>query len=102
MLKTYYNQLKDALPPSTKISLPHDTNNKKQRMNILRARIASLYDVDPDKDAVYKSVHGYHNDGIIQYPFFVEIFAIPFKHADRAKTVFVGAVKLFYFPKREW
>jgi hypothetical protein len=77
-MKLYYDQLKDALPPPTKISLPH-ASDKKQRMAILKARIASLYDIDSDKESVYKSVHGYHDDGIVQYPFFVEIFAIPFK-----------------------
>jgi hypothetical protein len=99
MMKGYYDQLKDALSPPTKISLPHHTNDRKQRMNILRARVASLYDIDHDKEAVYKSDHGYYNDGIIQYPFFFEIFAIPFKHADKAKTVFVGAVNYSISPK---
>ena len=98
-MKNYYDQLKGALPPATKISLPH-TSNRKQRMNILKARVASLYDVDHDKEAVYKPVHGYYNDdGIIQYPFFFEIFAIPFKHPDREKTVFVGAVNYSISPK---
>jgi hypothetical protein len=99
MMKTYYVQLKDALSPPTKISLPHHTNNKKRRMNILKSRVASLYDIDNDKQAAYKSVHGYYNDSIIQYPFFIEIFAIPFKHPDKAKTVFVGAVNYSISPK---
>jgi hypothetical protein len=46
MMKNYYDELKDALPAPTKISLPHHTNNKKQRMNILKARIFSLYNID--------------------------------------------------------
>jgi hypothetical protein len=45
-MKNYYDELKDALPAPTKISLPHHTNNKKQRMNILKARIFSLYNID--------------------------------------------------------
>jgi hypothetical protein len=97
-MEKYYDQLKSALPPPIKISLPH-TVNRKQRMNILKARVASLYDVDHDKEAVYKPVYGHYNDGIIQYPFFFEIFAIPFKHPDRAKTVFVGAVNYSISPK---
>lgn len=60
MMKGYYDQLKDALSPPTKILLPHHTNDRKQRMNILRARVASLYDIDHDKEAVYKSDHGYY------------------------------------------
>lgn len=68
-------------------------------MNVLKARIGSIYDIDSDKDSVYKSLHGYYNDGIIQYPFFIEIFAVPFKHPDRAKTVFIGAVNYSISPK---
>jgi hypothetical protein len=98
-MRLYYDQLKNALPPPTKIFLPHSTNNKKQRMNVLKARVASLYNVDHDKEVVYKSLDGYCNDGIIQYPFFVEIFAIPFKHPDRESTVFVGAVNYSISPK---
>jgi hypothetical protein len=98
-MKTYYDELKDALPAPTKISLPHHANNKKQRMNILKARISSLYDIDDEKEAVYKSVHGYYDDGIIRYPFFIEIFAIPFKHPDKTKNVFVGAVNYSISPK---
>lgn len=99
MMKTYYDELKNALPAPTKISLPHHTNNKKQRMNILKARISSLYDIDDKKEAVYKSVHGCYDDGIIQYPFFIEMFAIPFKHPDKTKNVFVGAVNYSISPK---
>jgi len=98
-MKLYYDQLKNALPPPRQISLPYNTKSKKQRMNVLKARVANLYDIDRDKDAVYKSHYGYYNDGIIQYPFFIEIFAIPFKHPDRAKTVFVGAVNYSISPK---
>jgi hypothetical protein len=98
-MRLYYDQLKNALPTPTQLSLPYNTKNKKQRMNVLKARVANLYDTDSDKEPVYKSLHGYYNDGIIQYPFFVEIFAVPFKHPDRAKTVFIGAVNYSISPK---
>lgn len=98
MLEQYYNDLKNALPSPTRISLPHKTN-RKYRMNALRTRVASLYDIDPDKEAVYKPVYGQYKDGLIQYPFFFELFAIPFKHPDKARTVFIGAVNNSISPK---
>ena len=52
-LENYYNELKNALPPPTRISLPHKTD-RKYRMNVLKSRVATLYDIDPDKEAVYK------------------------------------------------
>lgn len=97
-MKNYYDLLKSALPPPTKISLPHSPN-RKHRMNTLKARVATLYDVDHEKDAVYKVVDGRYSDGIIHYPFLFELFAIPFKHPDKAKTVFIGAVNYSISPK---
>jgi hypothetical protein len=70
-MKNYYDQLKSALSPPTNISLPHRAT-RKQRMNILKARVASLYDVDQDKEAVYKALHGQYSNGVIQYPFLFE------------------------------
>ena len=98
ILEQYYNELKNALPAPTKISLPHK-NNRKYRTNALKSRVATLYDIDPDKEAVYKSLYGEYRDGVIQYPFFLELFAIPFKHPDKARTVFIGAVNYSISPK---
>lgn len=68
-------------------------------MTALKSRVANLYDIDPDKDAVYKHVYAQYKDGLIEYPFFFEIFAIPFKHPDKARTVFIGAVNYSISPK---
>ncbi|HEY7080151.1 MAG TPA: hypothetical protein VH500_10645 [Nitrososphaeraceae archaeon] len=97
-MKNYYDQLKSALPPPTKISLPHRAN-RKQRMNTLKARVATLYDIDHNKDAIYKVLDGQFSNGVIQYPFLFEIFAIPFKRPDKAKTIFIGAVNYSISPK---
>ena len=97
-LENYYGELKNALPAPTKVSLPHKTN-RKYRMNALKSRVVSLYDIDSDKEAVYKSVYGQYKDGLIQYPFFFEVFAVPFKHPDKARTVFIGAVNYSISPK---
>ena len=97
-MKNYYDQLKSALPPPAKISLPHKAT-RKERMNTLKERVANLYDVDHDKEAVYKALNGQYSNGIVRYPFLFEIFAIPFKHPDRAKTVFIGAVNYSISPK---
>jgi hypothetical protein len=98
MLENYYDELKSALPPPTRISLPHKTN-RKFRMNTLKSRVAALYDIETDKEAVYKPVYGQYKDGSIGYPFFLELYAIPFKHADKARTVFIGAVNYSISPK---
>jgi hypothetical protein len=71
-MRLYYDQLKSALHPPAQLSLPYNTKNKKQRMNVLKARVASIYDIDSNKEPIYKSLHGYYNDRIIQYPFLLK------------------------------
>ena len=107
-MKRLYNQLKNALDVPRELSLPYTTNAKK-RMEILYSRIvqSQFYDIDTEKEAVYKIVRGFYNDGTVQYPYAFEIIAIPrtpalVKHNPIAisnRTIFIGAVNYSVSPK---
>ena len=100
-IKQYYHDLKSKLPPLDKISLPH-TRNKGERMRTLMARVAELYEIDKNKTPAYKAIDGYYRDSVIEFPFFFEIFAIPFSRnmiAKYVRPVFIGAVNYSISPK---
>lgn len=100
-VRQYYNDLKSKLPPPDKISLPHE-RNKCERIRALMARVAGLYEIDKSKSPAYKAIDGYYKDSVIEFPFYFEIFAIPFSRdliARNIKPVFIGAVNYSISPK---
>lgn len=105
-IELFCNQLKAALPPLEKLTLPY-TTSKEERKNALIARLGRLYDnLDNDKSkASYKSIHGTYEDKKkkVSYPYFFEILAIPFtdpRSADN-NVVFIGAVNYSISPKAD-
>ena len=79
-IEGYYIQLRKAMKPPSKLSIPYTTNTVK-RKEILINRLHSIYDgLDRDpKRAAYKSISGVyesHRRGIT-FPYFLEILAIP-------------------------
>lgn len=103
-IELFYNQLKAALPPLEKITLPY-TTNKEERKNVLIERCNRLYsNLDKDRSkASYRTIHGKYEDKKkkISYPYFFEILAIPFddpRSADN-NVVFIGAVNYSISPK---
>lgn len=93
-----YYQLKDALPPQRKLSLPYNTKCK-ERINALASRIGELYDIDKNKKPSYRIEHGYFYDGKIQYPYAFEILGIPLANPIQDVTKFIGAVNYSVSPK---
>lgn len=103
-IELFYNQLKAALPPLEKITLPYSTN-KEERKKVLIERCNRLYsNLDKDRSkASYRTIHGKYEDKKkkISYPYFFEILAIPFddpRSADN-NVVFIGAVNYSISPK---
>jgi hypothetical protein len=114
-IERYYKQLRNALPPPSKLTLPY-TTNKQQRKAILAKRLVDLYnnnsnnnhegadklDTDLSK-ASYKSIHGYYQDEKrgISYPYFFEILAIPFAYPryTTKRLDFIGAINYSISPK---
>ncbi|MGH9925695.1 MAG: hypothetical protein ACRD5B_09990, partial [Nitrososphaeraceae archaeon] len=105
-IELFCNQLKTALPPVEKLTLPY-TTNKKERKNVLIERCNRLYsNLDKDRNkAAYRSINGKYEDKKkkIVYPYFFEILAIPFddpRSADN-NVVFIGAVNYSISPKAD-
>ncbi|MGH9982502.1 MAG: hypothetical protein ACRD8W_00925 [Nitrososphaeraceae archaeon] len=105
-IELFYNQLKAALPPLEKITLPY-TTNREERKNVLIERCNRLYNnLDKDRSkASYRTIHGKYEDKKkkISYPYFFEILAIPFddpRSADN-NVVFIGAVNYSISPKAD-
>jgi hypothetical protein len=97
-IEAVYHELKNALDPPKKISMPYYANDS-ERKQALIDRVMQLYPGQLDsKKAVYKVVHGFYNvddprkvwskthgsytykkgSGILHYPFAFEIMAVPY------------------------
>ncbi len=99
-IEELFHQMKDALPPQRKLSLPYDTKLKrKERVNILTSRIGELYDIDKNKRPSYRIEDGYFYNGKIQYPYAFEILGIPLANPREGVTKFIGAVNYSVSPK---
>lgn len=96
-IEDLYNELKHALPPPRKISLPY-TAKRKDRINALVPRIAEIYNIDKTKKPSYRIEWGYYDDGKVQFPFAVEIIGIPFANPIEAETKFIGAINYSISP----
>jgi hypothetical protein len=96
-IEQLYKELKSVLPPSRKISLPY-TTNRKERMNTLVPRIAEIYNIDKAKQPSYRIEYGYFDDGVVQYPFAVEILGIPLANPIEVETKFIGAINYSISP----
>ncbi|MFZ0554542.1 MAG: hypothetical protein WAM26_04540, partial [Nitrososphaeraceae archaeon] len=90
-------ELKNALRPQRKLSIPY-TTNRKDRVKGMVPRIADLYTIDKTREPAYRIEWGYYDDGIVKYPFACEILAIPFANPIEAKTKFIGAVNYSISP----
>jgi hypothetical protein len=98
-IEELYYQMKDALPPQRKLSLPYNTKWKcKERINALVSRIGELYGIDKNKKPSYRIEHGYFYDGKIQYPVAFEILGIPLANPIEDVTKFIGAVNYSVSP----
>lgn len=99
-IEELYHQMKDALPPQRKLSLPYDTKSKRKEMiNTLTSRTGELYDIDKNKKPSYIIEDGYFYDGKIQYPYAFEILGIPLANPKEDVTKFIGAVNYSISPK---
>jgi hypothetical protein len=99
-IEELYYQMKKALPPQRKLSLPYHTKSKrKERINTLTSRISELYDIDKNKKPSYRIEDGYYYDGKIQYPYAFEILGIPLANPKEDVTKFIGAVNYSVSPK---
>ena len=96
-IEDLYKELKSALPPQRKLSIPY-TTNRKDRVKEMVPRIADLYTIDKTREPAYRIEWGYYDDGIVKYPFACEILAIPFANPIEAKTKFIGAVNYSISP----
>lgn len=96
-IEDLYNELKDALPPQRKLSVPY-TTNRKDRVKALAPRIAKLYRIDKTKEPSYRIEWGCYDDGIVKYSFAFELIGIPFANPIEAKTKFIGAVNYSISP----
>ena len=127
-LEEFYRELKGTLGPPKELSLPY-TNNK-ERKNALISRVCNLYPnlLDPNR-AFYKVFRGFYEDkkskkiwskieswgkpadsytikqgdGILQYPFAIEVLAIPYKTTilndeDKASE-FIGSINYSLSPR---
>jgi hypothetical protein len=127
-LEEFYHGLKGTLGPPKELSLPY-TNNK-ERKTALISRVCNLYPnlLAADK-AFYKVFRGFyddkkskkiwskaeswgklvdsytikHGDGILQYPFAIEVLAIPYKTTilndeDKASE-FIGSINYSLSPR---
>ena len=98
-IETFYKQLTDnsVLLPMKELSLPY-TTNRKDRLSVLIPRIAELYELDLTKKSSYRVIRGTYNDGTIQYPYTLEIIAIPLADQRNSETEFIGAVNYSVSP----
>src|SRR5918996_2978391 len=96
-IEELYKELKNALPPQKKLSIPY-TTNRKDRINALVPRIAELYSIDKTEEPSYRIEWGYYDDGIVKYPFAFEILGIPLVNPIEAKTEFIGAINYSISP----
>jgi hypothetical protein len=60
--------------------------------NALVPRIAEIYNIDRIKQPSYRIAYGYFDDGVVQYPFAVEILGIPLANPIEDETKFIGAI----------
>ena len=96
-IEELYCELKNALPPQTKISLPYTTKHK-ERINAVISRISELYDIDKNKQPSYRIEYGYFYDGKVQYPYAFEILGIPLTNPREDDTEFIGAINYSISP----
>ena len=82
LLERFYNELMDAMPPPTKLSLPYDIRKRK---DALIDRIGKRYDIDKTK-VKHKLIHGHYNDDALAYPFVFEIAAVPLASVLRSRN----------------
>jgi hypothetical protein len=97
-IANFYHQLKNALPPPPKLTLPY-TTNKEDRKSALIARLYRIYPDKLDRNldrACYKAIHGIYEDKKrrICFPYFFEILAVPVADSIHAKNgiTYFGAV----------
>ena len=96
-IEDLYKELKNALRPQRKLSIPY-TTNRKDRVKGMVPRIADLYTIDKTREPAYRIEWGYYDDGIVKYPFAFEILGIPLANPIEAKTKFMGAVNYSISP----
>jgi hypothetical protein len=96
-IEELYDELKNALPPQRKISLPYNTKCK-ERISAVISRMGELYDIDKNKKPSYRIEHGYFYDDKIQYPFAFEILGIPLANPKEDDTEFIGAINYSISP----
>lgn len=88
-ITNFYYQLKKALPPPNKLTLPY-TGTKQERKETLIARLETLYPNILNNDhnkASYKAVSAFYEDHKrkISFPYFLEILAVPVADPIHAK-----------------
>jgi hypothetical protein len=107
-IEQWYYQLRSALPPPKRLSLPYPVNDFNKRKQPIIDRIVQIYpnQLNPEK-AVYKVTHGFYEGKGISYPFVFEVVAVPYDReslkdtteSTRPHTKFFGYVNYTISPK---
>jgi hypothetical protein len=104
-IERIYKQLRNVMAAPDKLSLPYTTDDV-QRKDASVKRISLLHEGRLDKkNAAYRSVDGFYDDGKISYPFVFEIVAIPYNDdsiengGDWVRSDFKGSVNYSISPR---
>lgn len=98
-IEELYHNLKSALPPQRKLSLPYNSKWwRNERINELVSRISKIYNIDKNKKPSYRIEHGYLYNGIILYPYAFEILGVPLANPIEDTTKFIGAINYSISP----
>jgi hypothetical protein len=96
-IEDLYKELKNALSPQKKLSIPY-TTNRKDRVKALVPRIAELYRIDNTMEPSYRIEWGYYDDGLVKYPYAFEILGISLTNPKENETKFIGAINYSISP----
>lgn len=83
VIKEYYDELMEFTKPTTELSLPYVSDEKRKEELVYRLKFKGIdrryrYLWLDSKKAFYKLIRGYYRSNTVEYPYAIEVLAIPY------------------------